>query len=119
VTDAELRQYFRLLAEHYPLDELYVPRRFTTLAENGSLSDDLQLRSLGILRDREPLLEELLTHPTIAIVADPGGGKSVVARAAIHKIIEEGKRVPIFADMKQYRGDLATLFRIWNRELLS
>jgi hypothetical protein len=112
VTHAELRQYLHGLTEHYPLDELYVPRRFTALAETGSLSDDLQVRSLGILRDREPILEEILTHPAISIVSDPGGGKSVVARAAIHKIIGRGERVPIFGEIKQYRRDLSTLFHI-------
>jgi hypothetical protein len=65
-----------------------------------------------MLREREPKLEELLTHPAIAIVADPGGGKSVVARAALGQITASGERVPVFGEVKQYRGDLQTLFRI-------
>jgi len=65
-----------------------------------------------MLREREPKLEELLTHPAIAIVADPGGGKSVVARAALRQIAASGERVPVFGEVKQYRGELQTLFRI-------
>jgi hypothetical protein len=112
MTRAELQEYFEQLPQRYPLDPLYVPRRFTALPESGSVSDDLQYRGYGMLREREPKLEELLTHPAIAIVADPGGGKSIVGRAAMHKLIAAGERVPIFAEVKQYRTDLPTLFRI-------
>lgn len=110
VTGAQ--RYFELLARQHPLDPLYVPRRFTAVPESGSISDDLQYRAHGILGEREPLLEELLTRRAIAIVADPGGGKSVVGRAAMHKLIADGERVPIFAEIKQYRTDLAALFAI-------
>jgi hypothetical protein len=112
MTRSELQQYFEQLAQQYPLDPLYVPRRFTALSESGSVSDDLQYRAYGMLREREPALEELLTHPAIAIVADPGGGKSVVGHAAIHKLIADGQRAPVFAEIKQYRTDLPTLFRV-------
>lgn len=76
------------------------------------MSSDLEFRSHGMLREREPKLEERLTHPAIAIVADPGGGKSVVSLAALHHLVAASERVPVFAEIKQYRGDLQTLFRI-------
>jgi hypothetical protein len=47
-----------------------------------------------------------------AIVADPGAGKSVVGRASVQHLIASGERVPVFAEVKQYRVDLPTLFRI-------
>jgi len=112
MTRQELQQYFVQLTLQYPLDPLYVPRRFTALPESGSVANDLRYRAYGMLREREPALEELLTHPAIAIIADPGGGKSVVARAAMHKLIADGQRVPVFTEIKQYRTDLPTLFRI-------
>jgi hypothetical protein len=112
MTRAELQQYLEQLAQQYPQDPLYVPRRFTILPESGSVSDDLQYRGYGMLGEREPKVEELLTHRAIAIVADPGGGKSVVGRAALHKLIADRERVPIFAEIKQYRADLPTLFGI-------
>ena len=62
--------------------------------------------------EREPALKEVLTHPAIAIVADPGGGKSVVGRAAVQQLVADGERVPVFGEIKQYRVDLSTLFRI-------
>lgn len=65
------------------------------------MSSDLDFRSHGMLREREPMLEELLTHP--AIVADPGGGKSVVGRAALHQLAASRERVPVWGDVKQYR----------------
>jgi len=112
MTHAELQQYFEGLAQQYPLDPLYVPRRFTALPESGSVSDDLQYKALGMLREREPKLDELLNNRVVAIVADPGGGKSVVARAAMHKLIAQGERALVFAEIKQYRVDLPTLFRV-------
>jgi hypothetical protein len=112
MTPAELRQYLDRLLRDYPLDALYVERRFTALPESGNVSSDLDFRSYGILREREPMLEELLTHPAIAIVADPGGGKSVVGRAALHQLAASRERVPVLGEVKQYRGNLQTLFRI-------
>jgi len=112
MTPVELRQYLDRLLRDYPLDALYVERRFTALPESGNVSSDLDFRSYGMLREREPMLEELLTHPAIAIVADPGGGKSVVGRAALHQLAASRERVPVWGDVKQYRGDLQTLFRI-------
>jgi hypothetical protein len=90
----------------------YVPRRFTALPESGNLSSDLEFRAYGMLREREPTLEEVLTHPSIAIVADPGAGKSVVGRAAVGHLLAHSDRVPVFAEVKQYRVDLPTLFRV-------
>jgi hypothetical protein len=112
MTRAELQQYREQLLRDYPLDPLYVPRRFTALAESGSVSSDLEFRSYGMLREREPALKEVLTHPAIAIVADPGGGKSVVGRAAVQQLVADGDRVPVLGEIKQYRVDLSTLFRI-------
>jgi hypothetical protein len=112
MTRHELQEYLNRLALDHSLDPLYVPRRFTALPESGSVSDDLTFRTYGMLREREPALEEILTHPVIAIVADPGAGKSMVARASLQHLIADGKRVPVFAEVKQYRVDLPTLFRI-------
>jgi hypothetical protein len=80
MTSAELREYLDRLVHDHPLDDRYIPRRFTALAESGSVSSDLDVKSYGFLREREPQLKELLTHPAIAIVADPGGGKSVLGK---------------------------------------
>lgn len=112
MTQQELQQYVDRLAQHATEDALYVSRRFTALPESGSVSTELEYRHLGMLRDREPDLKEILTHPRIAIVADPGGGKSVVARAVIRQIIVDGTRVPLFAEVKEYRGNLALLLQV-------
>jgi hypothetical protein len=112
MTAEELQQYRDQLLRDQALSPLYVPRRFTALPESGNLSSDLEFRTYGMLRDREPTLEEVLTHPSIAIVADPGAGKSVVGRAAVEHLLTHSDRLPVFAEVKQYRVDLPTLFRI-------
>lgn len=112
MTRDELQHYRDQLLRDYPLDPLYVPRRFTALPESGSIASDLEFRTFGMLREREPALKEILTHPAIAIVADPGGGKSVVGRATVQQLVADGERVPVFGEIKQYRVDLPTLFRM-------
>ena len=112
MTQSELQRYLDESIRNYSIGPLYVPRRFTALPESGSVSSDLEFRAYGMLREREPALKEILTHPAIAIVADPGAGKSVVGRASVQHLIANGGRVPVFAELKQYRVDLPTLFRI-------
>jgi len=112
MTRDELQQYRDELSRDFLPDPLYVARRFTALSESGSVSTDLDFRSYGMLREREPTLSEILTHPMIAVVADPGAGKSVVARACVRHFIANGEQVPVFAEVKQYRADLPTLLRI-------
>src|SRR4051812_12922591 len=101
MTQAELQRYCDELAHNYSLGPLYVPRRFTALPESGSVSSELDFSTYGMLREREPSLKEILTHPTIAIVADPGAGKSVIGRASLQHLIVNGGRVPVFAEVKQ------------------
>jgi hypothetical protein len=77
MTADELQQYRDQLLRDHALGPLYVPRRFTALPESGNLSSDLEFRAYGMLREREPTLEVVLTHPSIAIVGDrPTGNVS-------------------------------------------
>jgi hypothetical protein len=55
-------------------------------------------------------LAELLQHPRLLILAEPGGGKSVVARAAVQESLQAG-RIPILVELKEYRGDLTAVLR--------
>jgi hypothetical protein len=66
MTAEELRQYRDQLLRDHALGPLYIPRRFTALPESGNLSSDLEFRAYGMLREREPTLKEILTHPSIA-----------------------------------------------------
>jgi hypothetical protein len=65
MTQAELQRYFDESIRSYSIGPLYVPRRFTALPESGSVSSDLEFRAYGMLREREPALKEILTHPAI------------------------------------------------------
>jgi hypothetical protein len=87
----------------------YIPRRFTTASPNGEVPLE-EFRFRGLFREREPELAEILNHPRLLVLAEPGGGKSVSAKAAVHAIAEAG-RVPIFVELKEYRGDLEGLLQ--------
>jgi len=108
MTAEELRQYLAGLLRELPLDR-YVERRFTALEDTGGIPVEMDFRFRGMLRDREPKLPDILKHSRVLILAEPGGGKSVVARAALHQFAREGGRVPVFAELKGYRGDLSAL----------
>jgi hypothetical protein len=101
-------QYVRSTCDAARLDR-YIPRRFTTASQNGEVPLE-EFRFRGLFREREPELAEILTHPQLLVLAEPGGGKSVIARAAVHEIARAG-RVPISVELKEYRGDLPHLFR--------
>jgi hypothetical protein len=106
--DSEREEHVRRTCERAALDR-YVPRRFSTASETGEVPlEEYQFR--GVFRERSPDLAELLQHPRLLILAEPGGGKSVVARAAVHLSLEAG-RIPILIELKEYRGDLNSLLR--------
>ena len=100
----ELQQYLDLLKTESSAG-LYVSRRFSAATNEGGAEPDLGIQFRGVLRDREPALAELLKHPRVVILGEPGAGKSVVARAAVRTLIEEAERVPVYSELKQYRAD--------------
>jgi hypothetical protein len=101
MTVEELRQYLARLLHELPLDR-YVERRFTVLEDTGGIPVEMDFRFRGMLRGREPKLPDILKHSRVLILAEPGGGKSVVARAATHQFAREGGRLPVFAELKGY-----------------
>lgn len=110
MTNEELQRYLDELETALPLP-YYVQRRFTAASSGGEVPlEDYRLR--GIFRDREPELEEVLRHPQILVLAEPGAGKSMVARAAVHELIRESNKVPIFAELKSYRRPLTDLLTV-------
>ena len=108
MTGEQLREYLDQLASRLPLDR-YVERRFTAATESGGGSVDVDIQFRGIFRDREPKLNDIVKHTRVLVLAEPGGGKSVVARGAVHQFIRDKTRVPVFAELKEYSGDLGAL----------
>src|SRR6266567_3608097 len=106
MSNSEIEEYVKRVCEAAPLNR-YIPRRFTTASKTGEVPLE-EYRFRGVFREHEPELVEILTHPRILILAEPGGGKSVIARAAVHEFARAG-RVPVFVELKGYRGDLSQL----------
>jgi hypothetical protein len=105
LTTKELTDYREQLNQKLSL-ELYVPRHFQAANDSSTISDEMQFRFRGLLRDKETTLEELLGRGQVLVLAEPGGGKSIVARAAVVRLIETTNRLPLFVELKEYRGDL-------------
>ncbi|MGA2814226.1 MAG: hypothetical protein ABSG16_22740, partial [Candidatus Acidiferrum sp.] len=71
--------------------------------DNRGAEEDLGHQFRGVLRDREPMLSELLKHQRVIVVGEPGAGKSVVVHAAVRTLLEKQERVPVYGELKQYR----------------
>src|ERR1700722_8836822 len=104
MTSLELQQYLDRLKKESSAG-LYVSRHFSAATNEGGAEPDLGFQFRGVLKDREPELHELLQHPRVVSLGEPGAGKSVVARAAVRTLIEEAERVPVYGELKQYRAD--------------
>src|SRR5713226_3185788 len=112
MSSQELTEYRKRLRGDSTLD-LYVPRRFTAATLEGGTEPDLDyFQWRGVLREREPGLDEILKHPRVVILGEPGAGKSLVAQVAVQKGLSNAERVPVFSELKQYRGDLGKLLRV-------
>src|SRR5213594_2231392 len=110
MTQQELNKYLEQLRGRLPLDR-YVERRFTAADASGGFPADFDYRFHGMLRDREPQLDELLTHPRVMVLAEPGGGKSVAACAAVLALSSKQERIHVLAELKGYRSDLGLLLK--------
>jgi hypothetical protein len=108
MTREALQVYIDELFSRLTVDR-YVERRFTTVDQTGGIPVDMDLHFRGMMRDREPKLADVLKHPSVVILAEPGGGKSVIARAAARQLATDRERVPIFVELKEYRGALPAL----------
>jgi gamma-glutamylcyclotransferase (GGCT)/AIG2-like uncharacterized protein YtfP len=104
----ESTEYSERLKQEMALG-LYVPRRFSAATLEGGADPDLGFQWRGVLREGEPQLPELLKHPRVVILGEPGAGKSLVVRAAVLELLSKGQQVPIFSELKAYRGDLQKL----------
>ncbi len=108
MTGKDLQRYLDRLLSELPLNR-YVERRFTAAPESDGVPVDMDIHFRGMLRDREPKLPDILKHTRVLLLAEPGGGKSIIARAAVHYFIRARERAPIFSELKEYRGDLTAL----------
>jgi hypothetical protein len=100
----DLQQYLDRLRLESP-EGLYVPRRFSAASDEGDAEPDLARQFRGISREREPLLPEVLKHPRVIVLGEPGAGKSLIARAAVRSLLQDHDRTPIYCELKQYRPD--------------
>src|SRR6266566_1668664 len=108
MSSQELKDYCKRLGNETALG-LYVPRLFTAATIEGGADPDLGYQWRGAFREREPGLNEILKHPRVVILGEPGAGKSLVARAVVQEVLRNNDRVPVLTELKQYRGDLGKL----------
>ena len=87
----------------------YIERRFAFAKDEGHLSQDFDYFKSSLPRERQPDLGELLEQKQLLILAEPGGGKSIVARAAVKELANRKYTLPIFVELKEYRGELKEL----------
>jgi hypothetical protein len=91
--------------------ELYIERRFAALEESVQLPTEEAFRYRGALRENEPLLDDVISKQRLVLLGEPGAGKSTVVREAVRRLASRGRHteVPIVAQLRAFRGDMATL----------
>jgi hypothetical protein len=97
-------------------DPLYIPRRFAVPPKADEVPSGMQAALRGSTREQAPQLDELLSRSRVAVLGEPGAGKSRVARAAVRQLAESGARIPIFCALREYRREEG-LTAIIRREL--
>ena len=103
-----LEAYLKTLVSKLPTPN-YIERRFALAKDEGHLSQDFDYFKSSLPRERQPKLGELLEKKQLLILAEPGGGKSIVAKAAVRELASRKDTLPIFVELKEYRGKLKEL----------
>src|SRR4051794_34036395 len=108
MTRQELDQYLEAaVPAHRP--PFFIERLFRTNEEWDRLAAyELRNVSLSVSDRTEVDLVGLLSHRLVAILGEPGSGKSTVARAVFLKAASRGF-VPLFGSLRSYAGDLRAL----------
>ncbi len=104
----DFKAYLQELVSELPTAN-YIERRFALAKEDGHLSQDFDYFKSSLPRDRQPDLVEVLEQKQLLVLAEPGGGKSIVAKAAVREFTKRTATLPVFAELKEYRGKLAEL----------
>jgi hypothetical protein len=108
VNQEDLKAYLQELVSKVPTEN-YIERRFALAKEDGHLSQDFDYFKSSLPRDRQPELAEVLEQKQLLVLAEPGGGKSIVARAAVREFAKRSFTLPVFVELQGYRGNLAEL----------
>jgi hypothetical protein len=110
VNREDFKAYLQELVSKLPTVN-YIERRFALAKEDGHLSQDFDYFKSSLPRDRQPDLAEVLEQKQLLVLAEPGGGKSIVARAAVREFAKRTatSTLPVFVELKEYRGNLAEL----------
>jgi predicted NACHT family NTPase len=108
VNQEDFKTYLQELVSKLPTVN-YIERIFALAKEDGHLSQDFDYFESSLHRDRQPDLVEVLEQKQLLVLAEPGGGKSIVAKAAVREFTQRTATLPVFAELKEYRGKLAEL----------
>src|SRR4051812_10703021 len=106
VTRDELDEYIAATIARLRLP-FYVERRFRTNEEWDHVSA-YEFRNISLSDNTEVTLEQLLDRRSVALLGEPGSGKSTVAHATVQRVAARGW-VPLFASLRSYTGSLVDL----------
>jgi len=105
MTSDQLRQYIETVSSEVP--PFYVDRRFQTNEEWDRVSA-YEFRNTSLSGASEGTLDQLLGLRSVVVLGEPGSGKSMVARAAVGRVVARGW-VPLFARLRSYVGQMSLL----------
>lgn len=110
--DHNLERYFAKIIAIAELAEIpFIERKFLPDEKWRRYSGSETFRYSGVLREHEPVLDQLLSHQKLVVVGEPGSGKSTIAKEVARRLAsrEPIQEIPIAINLRSYRGDLDTL----------
>src|SRR5580704_8751236 len=93
VNQEDFKAYLQELVSKLPTVN-YIERRFALAKDDGHLSQDFDYFKSSLPRDRQPDLAEVLEQKQLLVLAEPGGGKSIVAKAAVREFTKRTDTLP-------------------------
>ena len=110
--DHNLERYLaKIIAIAEQAEIPFIERKFLPDEKWRRYSGSETFRYSGLLREHEPVLDQLLSHQKLVVVGEPGSGKSTIAKEVARRLAsrEPIQELPVAINLRSYRGDLDRL----------
>ena len=103
--DQGLQRYLaKIMTRSEVAESLFIERKFIDDEKWRRYAGSEAFRYSNLLREKEPDLDALLLRRRLVIVGEPGSGKSTVAQEAARRLASAAAVLPIFLNLRSYRG---------------
>jgi len=101
--DQNLKRYLtKIIAIAEQAEIPFIERKFLPDEKWRRCSGSEAFRYSGVLREHEPVLDQLLSHRKLVVVGEPGSGKSTIAKEVARRLAsrEPIQELPIAINLR-------------------